>query len=106
MLRIQSCAGYFTKCFGHRSAMTARVALLRWIRLLWLPALMLGVAVFVLWYGIEILVQPGAGSPDWIGWLLICVGVLKASLWTYVIMLRIRYRARILAPRLGGSRPI
>lgn len=59
--------------------------------MLWLPAVMLGVAVFVAGYGVQVLTHPAAGAPPWLGWFLIAVALLKAALWLSVATVRIKF---------------
>jgi hypothetical protein len=57
----------------------------------WLPALMLVVAGWVGLYGVQIVERPALGAPPWLGWLLIAVAVLKATIWLFAARLRFRY---------------
>ena len=61
---------------------------------MWLPAVMLGVAVYIACNGVGILTHPARGAVPWLGWLLIDVALVKASLWLYFARLRARYRTR------------
>lgn len=73
----------------------------RWIRLLWLPGVMLGVAGFLAWYGAALLVHQ---SSPWLGWIFLAAAVLKAGLWLYVARLRIRFHDTHVLAHLATAR--
>lgn len=64
---------------------------MRFVRLLWLPVAMFGVAGLLAFWGIGILVSSHPVAPRWSGWLLIGVAAIKASVWFVVGRLRLRY---------------
>lgn len=66
----------------------------KWLRLLWMPLVMLAVAAWVGWYGTQILLRPDPSPPGWLGWLLIAAASAKAALWTFVAVLKIRSSRR------------
>jgi hypothetical protein len=52
---------------------------------------MLVVAGWVGLYGVQIVEHPALGAPPWLGWLLIAVAVLKATIWLFAARLRFRH---------------
>ena len=56
------------------------------VRVLWLPILMFGVAALVAYYGVGTLANPSA--PRWLGWLVIGVAAIKATVWAFYAWIR------------------
>jgi hypothetical protein len=67
------------------------MSLSRRIKSLWLPIAMLAVAGFLVLSGAALLTHPTAGTPAWLGWLLLGGGALKAALWIVVGIMRVRF---------------
>ena len=61
-----------------------------WIRLAWLPIVMLGFAGIVAWFGISVLTNPAPGAQPWLGWVLLGAAAIKAAIWVYVARLRFK----------------
>jgi hypothetical protein len=58
---------------------------LRMVRVMVVCIVMLGVAAFVAWLGIGIIVSPVGGGPQWLGWAILAVGLIKGAFWLFVM---------------------
>jgi len=66
--------------------------LTRFVRALVLCILMLAVAIFLAWIGARTIVSQVGSVPHWLGWVILALGIIKATFWLYVVTLLVRRR--------------
>jgi hypothetical protein len=71
----------------------------RWIRIMLVPVVSLAVAGFLIWYGTGMITRPAVGTPSWLGWAILGVGVIKGTFWPFVVGWLIHQRSRVMVHR-------